>query len=108
MTAKLNGAEVARLFAAAAAVLGEWTERLRAQAGAAFPEGVTAFRPEMAVHGRYGQPCPVCGAPVQRIVYAENECNYCARCQTGGALLADRALSRLLKKSWPRSIDELG
>ena len=108
LTAKLEDAEVARLFAAATAVLGEWTERLRAQAGSAFPEGVTAFRPEMAVHGRYGQPCPVCGAPVQRIVYAKNECNYCARCQTGGALLADRALSRLLKKSWPRSIDELG
>ncbi len=108
LTSRLDGAEVARLFAAAAAVLAEWTARLRAQAGAAFPEGVTAFRPEMAVHGRYGQPCPVCGSPIQRIVYAENECNYCARCQTGGAILADRALSRLLKKSWPRSIDELG
>ena len=78
------------------------------QASGAFPEGVTAFRPEMAVHGRFRQPCPVCGAPVQRIVYAENETNYCARCQTGGRILADRALSRLLKKSWPRSIDELG
>ena len=78
------------------------------EAGDEFPEKVTAFRPEMAVHGRFGKPCPVCGAPVQRIVYAENECNYCARCQTGGVILADRALSRLLHKSWPRSIDELG
>jgi formamidopyrimidine-DNA glycosylase len=107
-TSKLAPDEIARLYAAAREVLSEWTERLRAQAGSAFPEKVTAFRPEMAVHGRYGKPCPVCGAPVQRIVYAENECNYCARCQTGGTLLADRALSRLLHKSWPRSIDELG
>jgi formamidopyrimidine-DNA glycosylase len=84
-----------------------WTERLRRDAGGAFPEKVTAFREGMAVHGRYRQPCPDCGAPVQRIVYAENETNYCARCQTGGKLLADRALSRLLKKSWPRSLDEL-
>ena len=81
---------------------------MRNEAGDGFPERVTAFRPEMAVHGRYGKPCPVCGAPVQRIVYAENECNYCARCQTGGKILADRALSPLLHKSWPRSIDELG
>ena len=88
-------------------VLTEWIERLRRDTGEGFPEGVTAFRPEMAVHGRYGKPCPDCGAPVQRIVYAENETNYCARCQTGGRILADRALSRLLKKSWPRSIDEL-
>ena len=108
LTAKLDGNEATRLFDATRAVLTEWTERLRAQTGDAFPEGVTAFRPEMAAHGRYGKPCPVCGAPVQRIVYAENECNYCARCQTGGAILADRSLSRLLKKSWPRSIDELG
>jgi len=106
-TAKLDAAEIERLYAATRAVLGEWVERLRTQAGGAFPEKVTAFRPEMAVHGRYGKPCPVCGAPVQRIVYAENECNYCARCQTGGVILADRALSRLLHKSWPRSIDEL-
>jgi formamidopyrimidine-DNA glycosylase len=106
-TAKLGAAEIERLYAATRAVLNEWVERLRAQAGGAFPEKVTAFRPEMAVHGRYGKPCPVCGAPVQRIVYAENECNYCARCQTNGVLLADRALSRLLHKSWPRSIDEL-
>jgi formamidopyrimidine-DNA glycosylase len=106
-TAKLAAAEVERLFGATRAVLHEWVERLRAQAGGAFPDKVTAFRSGMAVHGRYGKPCPVCGAPVQRIVYAENECNYCARCQTNGVVLADRALSRLLHKSWPRSIDEL-
>ena len=88
------------------AVLSEWTERLRAESGDGFPEKVTAFRPEMAVHGRYRQPCPVCGAPVQRIVYAENETNYCARCQTGGELLADRSLSRLLKADWPRTLEE--
>jgi formamidopyrimidine-DNA glycosylase len=89
-------------------VLREWTERLRAEAArAGWPEKVTAFRPEMAVHGRHGQPCPVCAAPVQRILYADNETNYCARCQTGGKLLADRALSRLLKASWPRHIDDL-
>jgi formamidopyrimidine-DNA glycosylase len=107
-TQKLAREEIARLHAAAREVLAQWTALLREQAGGAFPEKVTAFRPEMAVHGRYGKPCPVCGAPVQRIVYAENECNYCARCQTGGTILADRALSRLLHKSWPRSIDELG
>jgi formamidopyrimidine-DNA glycosylase len=104
LTANLSGEEVQRLFAAARSVLGEWTQKLRTEG---FPEKVTAFRDGMAVHGRYGKPCPVCGAPVQRIVYAENETNYCARCQTGGRILADRALSRLLKKSWPRSIDEL-
>ena len=82
-------------------------ERLRAEASTSFPEKVTAFRPEMAVHGRFKLPCPVCGAPVQRIVYADNECNYCARCQTGGKLLADRSLSRLLNTDWPKSIDEL-
>jgi formamidopyrimidine-DNA glycosylase len=108
MTAKLGSEEIERLYRAAREVLAEWTQRLREEAGTAFPAGVTAFRPEMAVHGKYGQPCPVCGAPVQRIVYAENETNYCARCQTGGVILADRALSRLLKSSWPRSIDELG
>jgi len=108
LTGKLDDSDVTRLLEATQAVLTEWTDRLRVQTGDAFPEGVTAFRPEMAVHGRYGKPCPVCGAPVQRIVYAENECNYCARCQTGGVILADRSLSRLLKKSWPRSIDELG
>ena len=98
---------MSRLRTAAREVLEEWTDRLREQAGGAFPAKVTAFRPEMAVHGRFGKPCPVCGAPVQRIVYAENEANYCARCQTGGKLLADRALSRLLKKSWPKSIDDV-
>ena len=84
-----------------------WIERLRAQYGDAFPEKVTAFRPEMAVHGKYRQPCPVCGTAVQRIRYAENETNYCPRCQTGGKLLADRAFSRLLKKDWPKTIEEL-
>jgi formamidopyrimidine-DNA glycosylase len=88
-------------------VLSEWTERLRRQAGGEFPEGVTAFRPEMAVHGRFGKPCPVCGTAVQRIRHAHNETNYCPRCQTGGKLLADRALSRLLKDDWPRTIEEL-
>jgi formamidopyrimidine-DNA glycosylase len=107
-TQKLTPEQVAQLYTATREVLSEWTGRLRAEAGGGFPEKVTAFRPEMAVHGRFGKPCPACGAPIQRIVYAENECNYCARCQTGGKLLADRALSRLLHKSWPRSIDELG
>ncbi len=107
LTASLSADEVARLHAATRAVLAEWTERLRAETGNEFPEKVTAFRDGMAVHGRYRQPCPVCGTPVQRIVYAENEANYCARCQTGGKILADRALSRLLHKSWPRNIDEL-
>jgi formamidopyrimidine-DNA glycosylase len=104
-TQKLARGDISRLYRATRDVLDEWTARLRVQAGGEFPEKVTAFRPEMAVHGRYGKPCPVCGAPVQRIVYAENECNYCARCQTGGKVLADRALSRLLHESWPRSID---
>ena len=107
-THKLDPGDVLRLYASARSVLTEWTRRLREEAGSAFPTKVTAFRPQMAVHGRFGQPCPDCGAPVQRIVYAENETNYCARCQTGGTILADRALSRLLKSSWPRSIDELG
>jgi formamidopyrimidine-DNA glycosylase len=106
LTQQLSSEEADRLFAAARDVLREWIARLRREAASNFPEKVTAFRPEMAVHGRYGKPCPVCGAPVQRIVYAENETNYCARCQTGGKILADRALSRLLKKSWPRSIAE--
>jgi formamidopyrimidine-DNA glycosylase len=105
-TRKLSAEETGRLYRAARDVLDEWTTRLREQAAGNFPVKVTAFRPEMAVHGRYGQPCPVCGAPVQRIVYAENECNYCARCQTGGRVLADRALSRLLHASWPRSLDD--
>jgi formamidopyrimidine-DNA glycosylase len=104
LTENLLDEEVKRLYEATRTVLQEWTGRLRTKD---FPEKVTAFREGMAVHGRYGQPCPACGAPVQRIVYAENETNYCARCQTGGRILADRALSRLLKKSWPRSIDEL-
>ena len=108
MTQKLAADEVERLHAAARDVLSEWTRRLRSDVGEGFPDKVTAFRPEMAVHGRFRAPCPVCGAPVQRIVYAENETNYCARCQTGGRILADRSLSRLLKASWPRSIDELG
>ena len=108
LTRNLSDADIARLFQACRDVLDEWTERLRLQAGAGLPENVTAFRPEMAVHGKFGQPCPVCGSPVQRIVYAENETNYCARCQTGGKLLADRSLSRLLHASWPKSIDELG
>jgi formamidopyrimidine-DNA glycosylase len=106
MTRKLNAAEISRLFESAQAVLAEWTGRLRAETGENFPEKVTAFRSGMAVHGRFRAPCPVCGSPVQRIVYAENETNYCARCQTGGVILADRALSRLLKASWPRSIDD--
>jgi formamidopyrimidine-DNA glycosylase len=104
---RLSTEEQARLFAAARAVLTEWTARLRAEAGEGFPERVTAFRPGMAVHGRFREPCPDCGAPVQRIVYAEHETNYCAPCQTGGRLLADRALSRLLKKDWPRTPEEL-
>jgi formamidopyrimidine-DNA glycosylase len=104
---RLTEAERARLFAAAQSTLVDWTERLRAETGDRFPERVTAFRKGMAVHGRYRQPCPDCGAPVQRIVYAENETNYCASCQTRGRLLADRALSRLLKRDWPRSLEEL-
>jgi formamidopyrimidine-DNA glycosylase len=88
-------------------VLQEWTDRLRAEVGAGFPEKVTAFHPHMAVHGRYGQPCPVCGGKIQRIRYASNEANYCPNCQTDGRLLADRSLSRLLKKDWPRTPDEL-
>jgi formamidopyrimidine-DNA glycosylase len=107
LTASLSPEEVERLRRATRETLALWTGRLRRDAGDKFPEKVTAFREEMAVHGRHGKPCPVCGSPVQRIVYAENETNYCARCQTGGRVLADRALSRLLKKSWPRSIDEL-
>lgn len=107
LSQKLDPQEITRLHGAAQDVLAEWTVRLRSQTAGFFPEKVTAFRPEMAVHGRYGAPCPTCGAPVQRIVYAQNECNYCARCQTRGVVLADRALSRLLHKSWPRSIDAL-
>jgi len=107
LTSRLADAEIERLHAATRAVLTEWTERLRREAGAGFPEKVTAFREGMAVHGRFKQPCPDCGAPVQRIVYAEHETNYCARCQTGGRLLADRALSRLLRRDWPRTLEEM-
>jgi formamidopyrimidine-DNA glycosylase len=107
LTAKLSEEEIARLHAAVKSTLLEWIDRLQTTAGSEFPSKVTAFRPEMAVHGRYGKPCPVCGSPVQRIVYAENECNYCATCQTEGRLLADRALSRLLKQDWPRTLDEM-
>jgi len=106
LTAKLSAEEVTRVYEATQTVLQEWTARLRDQTGDEFPEGVTAFRPEMAVHGRYKKPCPVCASPVQRIVYAENETNYCARCQTGGRLLADRSLSRLLHRDWPRTLEE--
>ncbi len=107
MADQLGDEELGRLLAAARAVLTEWTDRLSGTARLTFPEKVTAFREGMAVHGRYGQPCPVCGAPVQRIVHAENETNYCAVCQTGGRLLADRALSRLLHQDWPRTLEEL-
>jgi formamidopyrimidine-DNA glycosylase len=107
LTSRLTDEEIAQLFEATKTTLIEWTNRLRAETGEGFPEKVTAFRPEMAVHGRYGQPCLVCGTPIQRIRYADNETNYCARCQTDGKLLADRALSRLLKQDWPRSIDEI-
>jgi formamidopyrimidine-DNA glycosylase len=107
LTARLSDADVERLYTATRAILSEWTARLRAETGTGFPEKVTAFRDGMAVHGRYGEPCPDCGAPVQRIRYAANETNYCAHCQTGGKLLADRALSRLLKKDWPRTLEEL-
>jgi formamidopyrimidine-DNA glycosylase len=106
-TRRLSEAETLRLFAAARETLSAWTERLRRETGDGFPEKVTAFREGMAVHGRFGKPCPECGAPVQRIVHAENETNYCAACQTGGRLLADRALSRLLHEDWPRTLDEL-
>jgi formamidopyrimidine-DNA glycosylase len=107
LSRKLSAEEVSRLYEAVQVVLREWTDRLRAQLGGEFPEQVTAFRDEMSVHGRYGKPCPVCGTPVQRIRYASNETDYCARCQTGGRLLADRAMSRLLREDWPKSIDEL-
>jgi formamidopyrimidine-DNA glycosylase len=106
LTSKLGEEEITRLHKAVKSTLTGWIERLRREAGAQFPSKVTAFRAEMAVHGRYGEPCPDCGSPVQRIVYAENECNYCPTCQTEGRLLADRAMSRLLKQDWPRSLDE--
>ena len=107
LTRQLTDEEIARLHAATQATLRDWIARLSAEARQAFPEKVTAFRPDMAVHGRYGKPCPDCGSPVQRIVHADNETNYCARCQTGGRLLADRALSRLLHEDWPKSLEEL-
>ncbi|MGA2393060.1 MAG: DNA-formamidopyrimidine glycosylase family protein [Candidatus Lustribacter sp.] len=107
LTQKLTPAEWQRLYDATRATLNTWVERLRDEAGDGFPEHVTAFRKDMAVHGRFGLPCPRCGEPVQRIRYADNETNYCARCQTGGTLLADRSLSRLLKADWPRTLDEL-
>lgn len=106
-TTKLTDDEVERLFDATKSILLEWTERLRKESKGDFPAKVTAFREEMAVHGKFGKPCPVCGTPVQRIRYADNETNYCPRCQTDGKLLADRALSRLLREDWPRSIDEM-
>jgi len=106
LTSRMTDDEIARLFDATRATLAEWTDRLRAEAGDGFPEKVTAFRPGMAVHGKFRQPCPVCGAPVQRIRYADNETNYCAKCQTEGRLLADRALSRLLKGDWPKTLDD--
>ncbi len=107
LTGSLTAGEVAALHQAAVETLTEWIARLRAEVGAGFPEKVTPFHPAMAVHGKYGRPCPVCGAPVQRIVYASSEANYCARCQTGGRLLADRSLSRLLKDDWPKTLEDL-
>ncbi len=107
LTRRLKDSEIETLYNAVREILTEWIERLRRERGKGFPEHVTAFRKEMAVHGKYRKPCPVCGSPVQRIVHAENETNYCAKCQTGGKLLADRSLSRLLKDDWPRSLEEL-
>ncbi len=107
-TGQLDESEVIRLFEATQRLLVDWTNRLRTEVGDGFPDrGVTAFRPDMAVHGKYGEPCPVCGSNVQRIVYADNETNYCAACQTGGKLLADRSLSRILKDDWPKTLEEL-
>ncbi len=107
LSTRLGDAEIARLYEATRQTLKDWIERLRGEAGTGFPEKVTAFRKGMAVHGRYRRPCPVCGAPIQRIAYADNETNYCARCQTGGRLLSDRSLSVLLRGDWPKTIDEL-
>ncbi len=107
MSTQLDDAEVARLHAAIIAVMTEWTDKLRVETGEDFPREVTAFRKDMVAHGKHGQPCPVCGTPIQRIRYAESETNYCPQCQTGGRLLADRALSRLLKQDWPKTLDEL-
>jgi formamidopyrimidine-DNA glycosylase len=108
LTRSLTPADVERLYGATQATLRTWIGRLREEAGGNFPEKVTAFHDQMAVHGRFGRPCPDCGTPVQRIVYAENECNYCASCQTDGRLLADRALSRLLREDWPKRVEEMG
>lgn len=107
LTGKLDAEQTKRLFRCCADVLAEWTQRIRSEVGDGFPDRVTAFRPGMAVHGRFGEPCPDCETPVQRIVYADNETNYCPRCQTGGRILKDRALSRLLKDDWPRTMEEL-
>ena len=107
LTKQMTDTEIERLYHAVRESLTDWVERLRKERGTGFPEKVTAFRPDMAVHGKYRKPCPVCGSPVQRIVHAENETNYCATCQTGGKLLADRSLSRLLKDDWPRSLEEM-
>jgi formamidopyrimidine-DNA glycosylase len=107
LTSRLTDEQAARLHAATRSTLAEWIERLRTETGEKFPEKVTAFRPEMAVHGKFRQPCPICGTPVQRIRYADNETDYCPACQTGGKLLADRGMSRLLKKDWPKSLDEM-
>jgi formamidopyrimidine-DNA glycosylase len=107
LTQRMEKAEITRLRKATIKSLEEWVDILRTEAGEGFPEKVTAFHPRMAVHGRYGQPCPVCGSPIQRIAYADNETNYCATCQTGGKLLADRSLSRLLKDDWPKTLEEL-
>ena len=107
LTQQMTEKEIETLYHAVRESLAEWMERLRKERGAGFPEKVTAFRPDMAVHGKYGKPCPVCGSPIQRIVHAENETNYCSKCQTGGKLLADRSLSRLLKKDWPKSPEEM-
>jgi formamidopyrimidine-DNA glycosylase len=107
LTGKMTDVEMETLYHAIRDLLKDWVERLRKERGTGFPEKVTAFRPDMAVHGKYRKPCPVCGSPVQRIVHAENETNYCAKCQTGGKLLADRSLSRLLKSDWPKNLDEM-
>jgi formamidopyrimidine-DNA glycosylase len=107
LTTNLHDSEIAELYRATRAVLVDWTKKLKRETGERFPERVTAFRPDMAVHGRFGEPCPRCGSPVQRIAYADNECNYCATCQTGGKLLADRTLSRLLGEDWPKTLEEL-
>jgi formamidopyrimidine-DNA glycosylase len=107
LTRQMTKPEIERLYHAIRDSLNDWVERFRNERRGGFPEKVTAFRPDMAVHGKFGKPCPVCGSPVQRIVHAENETNYCATCQTGGRLLADRSLSRLLKDDWPRSLEEL-